>query len=69
MIPEYDYVATAKEIEMIDNKIQKIKHAINVANVTQVVRYWLFRNVKSLWRSGWRASSVVLPWRIKIELA
>ena len=38
VIPEYDYEATAKEIEMIDNKIQKIKHAINVANVTQVVR-------------------------------
>ena len=38
VIPEYDYAATAKEIEMIDNKIQKIKHAIDMANVTQLVR-------------------------------
>ena len=37
VIPDYDYEATEKEIEAIDVKIQKIKHAINLANVTRTV--------------------------------
>lgn len=37
VIPEYDYLETAREIETIDNKIQAIKHAINLANVNQTI--------------------------------
>ncbi len=34
VIPDYDYSTVAAEIEAIDDKIMKIKHAINVNNVT-----------------------------------
>jgi len=34
VIPDYDYAAVAAEISAIDEKIVKIKHAINVNNVT-----------------------------------
>lgn len=37
VIPEYDYEAVAKNIEEIDEKVRKIKHAINLANVTNVI--------------------------------
>ncbi len=37
IIPEYDYVAVSKEISSIDNKIQKIKHAINLSNVNSKI--------------------------------
>lgn len=33
VIPEYDYAEVDKEISTINKKIQKIKHAINLANV------------------------------------
>lgn len=33
-IPEYDYEKVATEIDKIDVKIMKIKHALNAANVT-----------------------------------
>ncbi len=34
VIPEYDYKAVAATIEEIDKKIVRIKHAINMANLT-----------------------------------
>ena len=34
VIPDYDYMSVAAEIAAIDKKIMKIKHAINVNNVT-----------------------------------
>lgn len=34
VIPDYDYSTVAAEIEAIDDRIMKIKHAINVNNVT-----------------------------------
>ena len=34
VIPDYDYSTVAAEIKAIDDKIMKIKHAINVNNVT-----------------------------------
>ena len=37
VIPEYDYVKTAACIEEIDEKIVKIKHAINLANLTNEI--------------------------------
>lgn len=37
VIPEYDYEAVAKLIEEIDEKVCKLKHAINLANVTTKV--------------------------------
>lgn len=38
VIPEYDYMEVAANIEEIDNKITIIKHALNVANATAVVQ-------------------------------
>ena len=38
VIPEYDYIEVAANIEEIDNKITIIKHALNVANATAVVK-------------------------------
>ena len=38
VIPEYDYQEVAANIEEIDNKIAIIKHALNVANATAVVK-------------------------------
>ena len=38
VIPEYDYMEVAANIEEIDNKIAIIKHALNVANATAVVK-------------------------------
>lgn len=38
VIPEYDYIEVAANIEEIDNKITIIKHALNVANATAVVQ-------------------------------
>lgn len=32
--PDYDYIETQRQIEEIDNKVLKIKHAINVFNTT-----------------------------------
>ena len=37
VIPEYDYSEVAKNITEIDDKIVKIKHAINVANCTNEI--------------------------------
>ena len=37
LIPEYDYEKVAANIEEIDDKIVKIKHAINLANVMNEV--------------------------------
>lgn len=37
VIPEYDYSEVAKNIAEIDDKIVKIKHAINVANCTNEI--------------------------------
>lgn len=37
VIPEYNYSETQAELERIDEKIQAIKHAINLANVTSKV--------------------------------
>ena len=34
VIPDYDYAAVAATIEKIDQKIVKIKHALNLANAT-----------------------------------
>lgn len=38
VIPEYDFEKTTAQLGDICDKIQKIKHAINVANTTQPVR-------------------------------
>ncbi len=38
IIPEYDYVALAATLDEINEKILKIKHAINVANVNSRVQ-------------------------------
>ncbi|MBR6638277.1 MAG: hypothetical protein IKK96_05400, partial [Lachnospiraceae bacterium] len=38
LIPDYDYATVAAKIEEIDDKICKIKHAINVANVTSKLK-------------------------------
>lgn len=38
VIPDYDYVTVAKEIDDINNKILKIKHAINVNNATNQIQ-------------------------------
>ena len=38
VIPEYDYQEVAANIEEIDNKIAIIKHALNVANATAIVK-------------------------------
>ena len=38
VIPEYDYSEVAKTINDIDEKIAKIKHAINLANATAKLR-------------------------------
>ncbi len=37
VIPEYDYNQISEEIENIDQKIVKIKHAINVINATSEI--------------------------------
>ena len=37
VIPEYDYASVAATIEDIDEKICKIKHAVNLANVTSQI--------------------------------
>ena len=37
LIPEYDYLEVATQITRIDEKIYKIKHAINLHNVTNAV--------------------------------
>ena len=37
VIPEYSYTAVANAVEEIDEKIVKIKHAINLANVTNEI--------------------------------
>lgn len=38
VIPDYDYCEVAKNIEEIDEKIIKIKHAINLANATNQIQ-------------------------------
>lgn len=35
--PDYDYSATLKEMTMIEQKIRKVKHTINVFNATTVI--------------------------------
>lgn len=35
--PDYDYRGTAQKLEELDNRIRKIKHRINVFNVTTVL--------------------------------
>lgn len=37
VIPEYDYVQVAANIDEIDQKIMKIKHAINISNATNEI--------------------------------
>ena len=38
LIPDYDYVEVSTKIAEIDEKICKIKHAVNLHNVTNTVR-------------------------------
>ena len=38
LIPDYDYVEVSKNIEQIDKKIVLVKHAINLANVTNQIQ-------------------------------
>ena len=38
VIPDYDYKKVAAEIEQIDAKMLKIKHAINVSNATNQIQ-------------------------------
>jgi len=38
LVPDYDYTEVAAKIEEIDDKICKIKHAINIANVTSMLK-------------------------------
>ena len=38
IIPDYDYSKVAAEIAAIDERVIKIKHAINVANATNTVK-------------------------------
>ena len=38
LIPEYDYLEVATQIAELDEKICKIKHAINLHNATNVVK-------------------------------
>lgn len=38
LIPDYDYATVAGKIDEIDDKICKIKHAINTANVTSILK-------------------------------
>ena len=38
VIPDYDYSAAAREITEIDEKIIRVKHAINLANATNTVQ-------------------------------
>ena len=38
VVPEYDYRQVSETIRQIDEKIVKIKHAINLANLTSTVR-------------------------------
>ena len=38
LIPNYDYVEVSKNIEQIDKKIVLVKHAINLANVTNQIQ-------------------------------
>ena len=35
--PDYDYAATQQQLEEIENKIRRVKHAINVFNSTTVI--------------------------------
>ena len=35
--PEYDFCATQKELETLENKIRKVKHALNAFNSTTVI--------------------------------
>lgn len=37
VVPDYDYEEVARNIEEIDQKVVKIKHAINLANVTNTI--------------------------------
>ena len=37
VIPEYDYEKTARDLEEIDEKTVRIKHAINLANATNLI--------------------------------
>ncbi len=39
VIPEYDYSATSADIAAIDEKIVKIKHAINLANASNTIQF------------------------------
>ena len=37
VIPEYDYTEVSEKIAVIDEKILKIKHAINLANINNMI--------------------------------
>lgn len=37
VIPDYDFEVVAKKLEEIDDKIVKIKHAINISNTTNII--------------------------------
>lgn len=37
VIPEYDYIEVSAKIAEIDQKVTTIKHAINLANVTNII--------------------------------
>lgn len=39
VIPDYDYLEVAGHISEIDDKILKIKHALNIANTTGTITY------------------------------
>ena len=38
LVPDYDYTEVAAKLEAIDDKICRIKHAINLANVTSILK-------------------------------
>ena len=38
VVPDYDYTEVSATIAMIDHKVTTIKHAINLANVTSIIK-------------------------------
>jgi len=59
VIPDYDYAAVAAEISAIDEKIVKIKHAINVNNVTNRIPVGGIEMSVDEILVKWRSSTVV----------
>ena len=38
VVPEYDYLEVSEKIAELDHKVTAIKHAINLANVTSIIK-------------------------------